>query len=102
MDRALDLATTLSGGSRTIGSHWNNTGTLTLPDPEVDEFPVVDPDHAPQVDSEQAALVDVLEDEMGTLELDEDDSTNYGREANAVIHWDLPEVRICSMSGIWC
>jgi hypothetical protein len=101
VDQALDLATTLSGGPQTIGSHWNITGTLTLPDPEIDEF-IVDPDHGPQVDSEQAALVDVLEDEMGTLELNEDDSTNYGCEANAVIHWDLPEVHICSMSGTWC
>lgn len=63
-------------------------------DPEGgDEFPVADPDHSLPIDSEHAALADVLEGQMGMLELDnDDDSTDYGREANTIICWDLPEV----------
>ncbi|KAG1724163.1 uncharacterized protein EDB91DRAFT_1087579 [Suillus paluster] len=93
VNKALDVATTLSGASRSTTLLSINSGTLVAPDPEGgDEFPLTDPDHSPPIDSEQAALADVLEGQVGILELDDDDdSTDYGREANAVICWDLPE-----------
>ncbi|KAG2113956.1 uncharacterized protein F5147DRAFT_770605 [Suillus discolor] len=54
-------------------SVWFTNNTLVVPDSEgSDELPIVDPDHCPQVDSEQAALADVL-------------------EVNAVICWNLPD-----------
>lgn len=81
--------------------HWINASMLVVSDSEgCDELPIVDPDHCPQVDSEQAALADVLEGEMGAIELDDDDSTNYGRDANAVICWNLPEVRLFLLLGV--
>jgi hypothetical protein len=59
-----------------------------------DEFSIADPDHPPPIDSEQTALADVLEGQIGTVEWDDDDddSTDHMREATAVIHWELPEV----------
>lgn len=73
---------------------WINASMLVEPDSEgSDELPMVDPDHCP-LDSEQAALADVLEGEMGALELDDEDSTNYGRDVNAVICWNVPEVHL--------
>ncbi|KAG0705805.1 hypothetical protein DFH29DRAFT_980739 [Suillus ampliporus] len=94
VNKALDVATTLSGALCSTTLLSINTGTLVAPDPEGgDEFPLTDPDHSPPIDSKQAALADVLEGQVGILELDDDDdSTDYGREANAVICWDLPEV----------
>lgn len=95
MEKALDLASTLLGGSQLTGIHWNDADTLALPDPEAgDEFPVADANHAPQVDFKQATLADVLEGGMDALELDEDDSTDYGHNVNAVIHWDFSEVHL--------
>ncbi|KAG1863946.1 hypothetical protein C8R48DRAFT_833650 [Suillus tomentosus] len=92
VSKAVAIATTLSGGSPNMMFHWINASTLVVPDSEGgDELPIIDPDHCPQVDSEKAALADVLEGEMGALELDDDDSTNYGREVNAVICWNLPD-----------
>ncbi|KAG1837517.1 hypothetical protein DFJ58DRAFT_718872 [Suillus subalutaceus] len=92
VSKAVAIATTLSGGSPNMALHWINASMLVVSDSEgCDELPIVDPDHCPQVDSEQAALADVLEGEMGAIELDDDDSTNYGRDANAVICWNLPE-----------
>lgn len=103
-NKALDIATTLSGASRSTTLLSINAETLTAPDPEGgDEFAVADPDHSVAIESEQAALADVLEGQMGVLELgdeDDDDSTDYAREANAIIHWDLPEVRQYLMSGM--
>ncbi|KAG1859382.1 hypothetical protein DFJ58DRAFT_840241 [Suillus subalutaceus] len=84
VSKAVAIATTLSGGSPNMALHWINASMLVVSDSEgCDELPIVDPDHCPQVDSEQAALADVLEGEMGAIELDDDDSTNYGRDANA-------------------
>lgn len=101
VSKAVAIATTLSGGSPNLMFHWINANTLVVPDSEGgDELPIIDPDHCPQVDSEKAALADVLEGEMGALELDDDDSTNYGREVNAVICWNLPDVRLSLLLGI--
>ncbi|KAG2159668.1 uncharacterized protein EDB93DRAFT_1236976 [Suillus bovinus] len=96
-NKALDIATTLSGASRSTTLLSINAESLTAPDPEGgDEFPVADPDHPMAINSEQAALADVLEGQMGVLELgdedDDNDSTDYARGANVIIHWDLPEI----------
>ncbi|KAG2056567.1 hypothetical protein BDR06DRAFT_981299 [Suillus hirtellus] len=98
VNKALDVATTLSGAlcgpSMTLISI--NADTLMMPDPEGgDEFPVADPDRTTAIESEQAALADILKGQMGMSELDDDDdSTDCGHEANAVICWDLPEVHL--------
>ncbi|KAG2104753.1 uncharacterized protein F5147DRAFT_775574 [Suillus discolor] len=92
VSKAVAIATTLSGGSPNMMFHWINASTLVVPDSVgSDELPIVDPDHCPQVDSEQAALANVLEGEMGALELDDNDSTNYGCKVNAMICWNLPD-----------
>ncbi|KAG2096052.1 uncharacterized protein F5147DRAFT_747619 [Suillus discolor] len=81
VSKAVAIATTLSGGSPNMMFHWINASTLVVPDSVgSDELPIVDPDHCPQ-------------GEMGALELDDNDSTNYGCKVNAMICWNLPDVQ---------
>jgi hypothetical protein len=92
---AINIAIAISGDSRTFTDpQWVNTTTLTAPDLEGEGDPVpVDLDELPQVDSEQATLADVLEGEMGALDVgDDNDLTDLGCDANATIVWEVPEV----------
>ncbi|KAG2066086.1 hypothetical protein BDR04DRAFT_1160725 [Suillus decipiens] len=93
VNKALDVATTLSGALHSMTLLSINASTLAALDPEGgDEFPIADPDHSPPIDSEHAVLADVLEGQMGMLELDNDDnSTDYRCKANTIIFWDLSE-----------
>lgn len=93
VNKSLDIAATLSGAPLNALHHTINASTLAVPNYEGEDEPPADPDHSPAIHSEQAAVADVLEGQMSVLELEDDDTTAFGHKTNAIIYWNLPEVR---------
>lgn len=89
VNKSLDIAATLSGAPLNASHHTINASTLAVPDYEGKDELSIDPDHSPAINSEQAAVADVLEGQMSALELEDDDSTAYGHKTNAIICWNL-------------
>ncbi|KAG2092121.1 uncharacterized protein F5147DRAFT_585987 [Suillus discolor] len=89
---AVDIAVTISGGSQTTALHWIATTSLTALDLDgEDELVSADLDDPPQMDSEQATLADVLEQEMAMLDVDDTAEANdIGYDIKATIVWELP------------
>ncbi|KAG0701303.1 hypothetical protein DFH29DRAFT_982784 [Suillus ampliporus] len=96
---ALEIAITLSGSAQTLNMHWLSTTLLEVPDPEgeLNDVKFAEPHDLPAVESEHAALADVLEGDLGREEVGDFDSMDYINDAHAVIMWEAPKVH---QSGI--
>ncbi|KAG2126329.1 uncharacterized protein EDB93DRAFT_1097153 [Suillus bovinus] len=90
---AVDIAVTISGGSQTTALHWITTTSLTALELDgEDELVSADLNNPPQMDSEQATLTDVLEQEMAMLDVDNTAEVNdIGYDIKATIMWELPK-----------
>ncbi|KAG2115497.1 hypothetical protein DEU56DRAFT_919407 [Suillus clintonianus] len=89
---ALEIAVTLSGSAQMPNMRWLSTTLLEVPDPEgeLNDAEFAEPHDLPVVESEHAALADILEGDLGREEVGFD-SMDYVNDAHALIVWEAPE-----------
>ncbi|KAG1727949.1 uncharacterized protein EDB91DRAFT_1239464 [Suillus paluster] len=93
---ALEIAITLSGSAQMPNMHWLSTTLLEVPDLEGevnDAAEVAEPHDLPVVESEHAALADILEGDLGREEV-VFNSMDYVNDTHAVIVWEAPEAAL--------